>query len=161
MKMALDLSRHLERLMDLAPAGFAVALHIRFTTPTYMFQTYPPAWIEEYTRSGFLMTDPSLTWNFSNQGAIAWSELESLDQAGVLARAAAHGLRHGQAVSHLHGGTRSVAGFARGDRPFVPDEVEELKERMSALHEETASGTPLPRDVEVEIRRLGIDVTYQ
>jgi LuxR family transcriptional regulator len=147
--------------MVVAPAGFAIALHVRFTTPTYMFQTYPAAWIEEYTRSGFLMADPSLQWNFSNEGAMPWADLEAQDHAGLFARAAEHGLRHGMAVSLLSGGTRSMAGFARSDRPFEPAEVEELQARMAALHEATASGAALPRQVETEVQKLGIDFTHR
>jgi LuxR family transcriptional regulator len=160
MKPQLELSRHLERLKVLAPAGFAIALHVRFTTPGLMFQTYPAAWIEEYTRSGFLMRDPSVRWNFTNEGAMPWSELEAEDEAGVFAKAAEYGLRHGIAISILRGASRSIAGYARADRPFHPPEVEELRAEMEALHEMTAEGRPLPRGIEGAMQQLGIDFTH-
>lgn len=39
----------LESVEDLAPAGFAIAFHIRLTSPDFLFQTYPKNWIDTYS----------------------------------------------------------------------------------------------------------------
>ena len=41
-----------------SPAGFAVALHFDFTTPTFLFQTYPKRWMDYYSAGGLVMHDP-------------------------------------------------------------------------------------------------------
>jgi len=41
MTRTLSVAALLHELDHRSPAGCAIALHIRFTTPTYLFQTYP------------------------------------------------------------------------------------------------------------------------
>lgn len=137
--MTLDtaLSPHLKLLEEVASAGFAIALHVRYTTPTHLFQTYPAAWTQEYARDGLVMQDPAVAWAFEQQGHIAWCDLTSRDEAGVLRRAAAHGLRHGLSVSLLRDGSRSLGGFARADRPFTAAEVAAIEAALEALHDGT------------------------
>ncbi len=78
--------RTVERLTALAPSGYAIALHVRFTTPTFLFQTYPREWIEVYTQRGYVMSDPTVMWGFSNTGRVRWSDLADQDSAGMLAQ---------------------------------------------------------------------------
>lgn len=151
---------HVERLMETAPAGFALGLHVRYTTPTYMFQTYPRAWLEEYSREGFLMRDPTVAWAFENEGRITWAELSAQDEAGVLERAAAQGLLHGLTVSMVGGGSRSIGGFARPDRPFTAAEVAQIESSVTQLHDATASAQPLPEEVRENLRRLSVAFTH-
>ncbi len=35
-----------------SPAGFALGLHIEYTTPRFMFQTYPKKWLEPTRLAG-------------------------------------------------------------------------------------------------------------
>lgn len=151
---------HIEHLMEIAPAGFALGLHVRYTTPTYMFQTYPKAWLEEYSREGFLMQDPTVAWAFENAGHIDWAELSARDEGGVIVRAAAHGLRHGITVSVVRGGSRSIGGFARPDRPFTADEAGRIEAYMTQLHDITDSIQALPDEVRDELRRLSVAFTH-
>ena len=151
---------HIEWLMETAPAGFALGLHVRYTTPTYMFQTYPKAWLEEYSREGFLMQDPMVAWAFSNEGHITWAELSAEDHAGVFRRAAAQGLRHGIAMSLVRDGSRSIGGFARPDRAFTVEETESIGSAMSQLHDATASVQSLPEEVRDDLRRLSVAFTH-
>ncbi len=60
-------------LHEESPAGFAIALHIRFSSPTFLFQSYPAAWSEEYTNKGLLMQDPTVAWGLTQTGAVRWS----------------------------------------------------------------------------------------
>ena len=149
------------QIQALAPAGFAIAVHLRFTSANYMFQTYPTAWLDEYSRSGFLMRDPTIHWGSSHQGTIAWSELAAEDEAGLFVRAAEHGLRHGITVSLLRGGSRSIGGLARADRPFTAEEHRACEARMADLHDATASGEPLPPQMAAEFGRMGVDFTQR
>lgn len=123
--------------------GFAVGLHVKFTSPTYLIQTYPVAWNEHYSKNGLVMGDPTVAWGFSNSGSVKWSALAENDPAGVLAAASEFGLRFGATVSVLENGSRSIAGFAREDREFSDDELPELERLTVALHAATAEGVEL------------------
>ncbi len=160
MKPNVDISAVLSKLMEIAPAGFAVALHIRFTSPAFMFQTYPKGWIEEYSRDGLVAHDPTVAWAFSNEGHVAWADLVPQDRAGMLQRAASHGLRHGLAVSIARPGDRSLGGFARADRDFTPDEVARIEAAVAELHDSTDPAQPIPADVRESLHRLSVMVTH-
>lgn len=150
-----------EALMALAPAGFAVALHVRYQAATYLFQTYPEAWREEYSRDGLVLRDPIVAWVLAGHvGATTWAALDDGDPDGVLACAARHGLAHGVAIVVVEGGSRSFAAFARSDRPFAPDEVVELEKGLRRLHDLTAAGTPLPAAERERLRLLSVAFTH-
>jgi len=160
MKADADITKTLADLMEVATAGFATGLHIQFTTPTFMFQTYPRGWAEEYSREGMVARDPTVAWAFGNTGRIAWRDLMPVDEGGVLRRAGEHGLTHGLAVSLFRGGTRSIGGFARSDRFFTPEEEELIEARMTTLHDATASVRSLPEEVRESLRRLSVAFTH-
>lgn len=155
-----DLLTTLTDLMEVAPAGFAVGLHIRFTTPTFMFQTYPKSWVEEYSRDALLTKDPTVAWAFANTGRVGWADLAGSDTDGVFPRAAAHGLRHGLMVSLLRDGSRSLGGFARADRAFTPAEEERLEACLGRLHAATALTRTLPDDLRDALHRLSVAFTH-
>ncbi len=161
MSEPVDIPQQLAALMDLAPAGFAIALHVRFTSPLYLFQTYPDDWLAEYSRDGLVMRDPTVAWGFAHVGTTDWAALGGpAEPDGVMARAAAHGLRHGITVSLLRDGSRSLASFARSDRPFDAEEVAAIEEAAVALHDATASAQPLSADSREAIRRLSVAFTH-
>lgn len=155
-----DLLTTLGDLIEVSPAGFAVGLHIRFTTPTFMFQTYPREWVEEYSRKGLLARDPTVAWAFANTGRITWADLEPSDTDRVFPQAAEHGLRHGLMVSLLREGSRSLGGFARSDRPFQEDEAERIESLLCRLHTATASARTLPEDLREALHRLSVAFTH-
>lgn len=154
-----DIPKKLAVLAGIATAGYAVALHIRYQTPTYLFQTYPSDWREEYGREGLLLRDPTVAWAFANSGARSWSESAREDTEGVMARAAAHGLRHGVTISLRPGGSLSIGNFGRADRDFTAGEVEAMDRIMTELHEATASAGPLPAETREGLRRLSVAFT--
>ena len=69
----------LKRLRSRSPAGFAIALHIEFTTPRYLLQSYAKDWLDLYSSRSMVMQDPTVHWAFANTGSIRWSALNSLD----------------------------------------------------------------------------------
>lgn len=150
----------LERLRHVAPAGFAVALHIRFTSARYMFQTYPDAWVQEYGRDGLVTSDPSVAWALMHTGSVLWEDLSHVDQDGVFQRAAAHGIRYGLTASVLWEGSRSIGGFARSDRCFTSDEATQLAAALGVLHEATKSGQTLSEEAQHRLHRLAITSTH-
>ena len=126
--------RQIGALLELAPAGFAIALHVRFTRPAILVQAYPQAWTEIYSARGYVMQDPTVAWGFENTGSIRWTDLADRDEGGVLAAAATHGMRFG--LTHVidEGESRTLASFARSDREFAPDEVTRIEALVDGIH---------------------------
>ncbi len=127
---------------DRSPAGFAIALHIRFTAPRYLFQAYPGRWLDHYSASGFVLNDPTVAWGMSNTGHIRWEELERIDTLGVLEQAKDFGLMNGVSFATVSAGSRSIASFSRADREYDETEVAELEALFLDLHRLTAEFDP-------------------
>ena len=89
-KLSMDVETH--QLSMLAPAGYSIGLHIRFTAPLFMFQTYDPAWLDHYTENGYVLRDPMVAWGFSTTGTIRWSDPSLPDPFGLFKKAASYGL---------------------------------------------------------------------
>lgn len=66
----LKFDKLLLELGGLAPKGYFVGLHIRFTSPLLTFQTYDQAWTDHYTDHGYVLRDPMTAWGFSTTGSI-------------------------------------------------------------------------------------------
>lgn len=122
-----------------SPSGFAIALHISFSAPRYMFQTYAQRWLDRYNAGGLLLRDPVVQWGMQNLGRMRWSELEKLDTAHVFDEARDFGLMNGAAISIYGSGTRSIGGFARADREYEDGELAEMEALLTELHQETAT----------------------
>ncbi|MCC6304739.1 MAG: autoinducer binding domain-containing protein [Rhodobacteraceae bacterium] len=133
----------LARLSDLAPAGYALGLHIRFASAHIMVQTYDPRWIEIYTERGYLLCDPLVSWGFGTTGTARWSELNYPDPHDIFGQAAGFGLKYGVAVSIGPLSSRSIGGFARSDREFTEQEMEKIHETVEILHRESTPPSSL------------------
>jgi len=153
-----QISDLLTRLHSENPAGFAIALHVRFTSPRYLFQSYDKEWLDTYSRDGLVLNDPVVRWGFANEGTIRWSELD--DPSGVMIRAADHGLRHGAVIAFVRAGTRSMAGFARSDREHSDAEIAELKRILERLHDLTGKVETLSPAVHVTLKQMSIYLTH-
>ena len=154
------ISELIERLHAASPAGFAVGLHVTFTTPRYMFQSYEKTWLDTYSRLGLVLRDPVVRWGFSNTGAIRWSGLVDQDEAGVLERAAEHGLRYGAVIAIVRNGSRSMGGFARGDREPTDEEVADLTDDLTELHDLTQKVEHLAPSVHETLKQMSIYLTH-
>lgn len=155
-----SLADRLSELKAVAPAGFAIALHVDFTTPLYLFQTYPEAWRTLYSAEGLHIQDPTVHWGIANSGLVRWSELAAQDGAGVLARAAEHGLLHGVTVAIQDGDRPSLASYSRSDRDFTEDEAASLLSETQALHELTRDSGILGEEIARELRHMSILFTH-
>ena len=89
----------LGKLKEAAPAGYALAMHVRFTAPTFLFQTYDRKWLDYYSQNGLVMSDPTVHWGFENRGFVLWSDLVASDTAKVMEQAATYGLNYGVTCS--------------------------------------------------------------
>jgi LuxR family transcriptional regulator, quorum-sensing system regulator SdiA len=150
----------LAQLKALAPAGYAIALHVRFTTPSFLFQTYPRTWIDYYSKMGLVMQDPTVRWGFENTGTKRWSTMTGDDPAGVIAAAAEHGMAHGFTLAIDDSGSRSIASFARSDADFSDDDIAMISELARQLHLATANADTLLPETRDKLRNLSIMFTH-
>ncbi len=150
----------LEALDSLCPEGYAIALHIKFTTPTYLFQTYKTEWIEYYSQMGWVLQDPTVHWGFQNTGTIHWHELEENDTQGIFKKSAEYGLKYGFVLSIETEGSRSVSSFARGDRNFTDDEISEISGLLEILHDKTSKPEQLSQNEREALTRLSVLQTH-
>lgn len=155
---SLDLG--LSRLGKLAPAGYALGLHIRFASAHIMIQTYDPKWIEVYTRNGYMLCDPMVSWGFGTEGVCRWSDLDYPDPHRILEQAAAHGLTYGVAISHGEVASRTIGGFARSDREFTDQEIEQIHDTVRLLHRESTPPESLTDAQRLALRLIAKGCRY-
>jgi len=117
--------------------GFALAVHIRYTRPTLLYQTYAQDWIDFYSENGLMLSDPIVHWGLRNNGAVAWDATGEDDPAGVLAHAERFGLRNGMTIAVGPPSSRTIAGVTRSDRPFSADEMKRITALVTEIHEIT------------------------
>ena len=132
----------------LAPAGYYVALRVGFILPSNERNTMPQAWIDHYTRRGYLVHDPVIRWVYSNSGVMRWSAIRLPDPRNVMRVAAEYGMRFGAAVSCPpigDNGQRSFGTFARSDREYTDPELSLLKERFFQMHADAMPPANLTR----------------
>ncbi len=153
----------LGRLRDAHPAGFAIALHVKYSAPQYLFQAYDSEWIDTYTRHGMVLRDPTVRWGFANTGAIRWSKLVdpegAPEGAEVLRLAAEHGLRYGFTLAVEEKGSRSIASFARPDREATDDEIARAEAELTELHVLTRDLHQLTPAFHAALKQMSIFLT--
>lgn len=143
-----------------APAGYAVALHIKFTTPTFLFQTYTKDWLDYYSQNGLVMSDPTVLWGFENIGQAKWWDLAAQDHAGVMKKAAEYGLKYGLTCACETGSSRSIGSFAHSDHDFTEKQAAILSAKLDQLHAATADLKTLAPETAEALRMLTINVTH-
>ncbi len=146
-------------LTPLAPAGYALVLHLKFAGPTFLLQTYDQAWRDHYTNNGLVVSDPIIRWGYANRGVTTWAALEADDEVGVLKQAADYGLTHGLACSVGNETEFSFAGFAHQDRPFTDDESKTLCEITQRIHDLTYNLQSLSPQTADAMKSLSIHYT--
>lgn len=152
------LIEQIEKMKELAQTGFALALHINFTTPRLLLQTYDKDWVKYYSENGLVMSDPTVLWGFDNEGTKRWSELVEMDSRGLLELAANHGMRYGVTCAVADGDARSIGSFTRGDDDFNDDNLSTLLEQVEELHKLTADLTTLTPEQTQTLTALGVQV---
>lgn len=125
----------LARIAQIATAGYFVALRNRGTSPLMAFQTYPQAWIDEYTDNAYVLRDPITTWALTVGGTIRWSSPFLPDPFRIFAKAAARGLTYGASIAIGPIGALTICSVARADRELTDDEIAALRAIVTGLHE--------------------------
>ena len=152
--------RAVEQLRAYAPSGFAMAFHIRFTTATFLFQTYPKDWSHVYSQNGYVMQDPTVMWGFTDVGHKRWSELAKDDAAGMIAKAAEHGMRFGFTLAGDRDGSRSIASFTRNDRDFTDAEITEIAQIFDKLQDVTLNLGDLAPETHEALHKMSVEYTH-
>ncbi|HGG65132.1 MAG TPA: LuxR family transcriptional regulator [Rhodobacteraceae bacterium] len=129
--------QELRKLGELAPKGYFVGLHIRFTSALMSFQTYDPAWTDHYTENGYVLRDPMTAWGFCTTGWTRWSNRIIPDPFGIFKEAARFGLTYGATISCGPIRSRTIVSVARADREFEDAEIEEVQAIALRLHDMT------------------------
>lgn len=127
-----DIAKTLEALKHIAPSGFALAMRINFTTPTYLFQTFSSEWSKHYSAKGYMFDDPVVVWGLNSSGVARWSDLTSGDQT-IFHDAATYGLVYGVACATERTSAKSFGGFSRADREFTDSECSETHDLFETL----------------------------
>lgn len=153
-----EISKTLRELGDMAPEGYAVGLHVQYTTTKFLFQTYKKEWLDFYSQNGLVMSDPIVAWCFENTGAVRWSNLT--DTAGLLEKSAAYGMRYGVVYATETGGSRSMAGLARNDREYTDAEIAAISAAIEKLHVETADTAQLSTETVQQLKKMSVMVTH-
>ncbi len=159
MTQRVSIAALLQELDRRSPAGFAIALHIRFTTPAYLFQTYPKRWLDHYSSAGLVVHDPTVGWGLQNVGHIRWADLEGIDDHRVLEDAKDFGLMCGVAIAVMISGSRSIGSFARADRDYSEAETIELEDFLGQLHRATDGLDSLDERDRQALTELSITLT--
>lgn len=160
MSRTTSIAAQLHELDRRSPAGFAIALHIRFTRPALLFQSYARRWLDRYSADGLVVHDPTVRWGLQNTGHVRWSALEAIDDKGVLERAKDFGLMNGAAVAVVSDGSRSIASFARADREYDDAEMAELEARLAELHRATLGLEEMDEAERQALTELSVRLTH-
>jgi LuxR family transcriptional regulator len=155
-----NIASFLADLDEMSPAGFATALHIKYTTPTLLFQTYPTKWVEHYTSKGLVMYDPAVRWGFENTGAIRWRDQLDDDPYGVIQEAKKYGMTHGVTLAVFNQNSRTVAAFSRSDRDFLDIEIDEISQKLDKLHAATFGVNKLSDADMAALKKMAIRLTH-
>jgi LuxR family transcriptional regulator, quorum-sensing system regulator SdiA len=137
MPVRIGLDTELHQIGLMAPAGYSIGLHIRFTSPLMMFQTYDQAWLDHYTERGYVLRDPMVAWGFSSEGCVRWSDPSLMDPFNLFSEAAQFGLLFGATVACGSIKSRTIASFSRSDREFTDEELATLTKKVGHLHDLT------------------------
>jgi LuxR family transcriptional regulator, quorum-sensing system regulator SdiA len=147
--------RSLATISAICDRGFALAVHIRLTRPTLLYQTYADDWTDYYSTKGYMMSDPSVAWGLENTGSVLWSDLADHDPAGVIADAIRFGLTNGWAYSTGPASSRTISGTPKSGSDFTQAERDEIIRQIEAIHAATEGFESFPPEIQQALRALG------
>lgn len=147
-------SQLLSQLARKCDSGFAVAVHIRYTRPSILYQTYAQKWIDHYSENGFMLTDPVVRWGLTQTGWVAWDDLRDQDTAGVLAAAKKFGLNHGWTYAVGDAQSRTISGHTRSKTEFSDQDRTEIMGIIDEIHALTEGFDQLAPSVQDAYRNL-------
>ncbi|MAQ83491.1 MAG: transcriptional regulator [Maritimibacter sp.] len=151
----------LHELDELCPLGFAIALHIKYNAPTFLFQTFPEKWTDAYARNGLVIKDPAVHWAFENTGFVRWRDLRQVDKSGVMEMSRDFGLNYGFTASIHNDHSRTLGGFARADRDYLDVEIHDICDKLQQLDVVTAGIQVLSKTDTDALQSMSIRMTHR
>lgn len=148
------IAAHLGKLKTVCDRGFALAIHIRYTRPTLLYQTYAQDWADHYSEKGYMLSDPVVGWGLTNTGWVEWASLTAHDPVGVIADAVAHGLTNGWTYATGPSSSRTIAGLPRSGAPFSVAERADMARMVDDIHDLTEGFETFPHDLQDRLRGL-------
>ncbi len=148
------IAQYLGRFGTLCDRGFALAIHIRYTRPTLLYQTYQRDWADHYSEKGYMLVDPVVHWGLTNTGWVEWASLTGQDPEGVIAAAVAHGLSNGWTYSTGPAASRTIAGLPKSGAPFSTSERDEMARMVDHIHDLTEGLEQFPLGLQGKLRAL-------
>jgi len=142
-----------EELNEVAPAGYAAGLKLRFSGPALVRSTYPAEWTKQYEESLMAFWDPVVVWTLANTGHKRWSALNVPDPLKVMTLAREHGLNYGVVLSLGKLSKRSLLGIARSDREFTDEEINQALRIFTRIHKVVTESKTLTEN-QLEALRL-------
>ncbi len=149
-----EIAQLLGRLRTYCDRGFALAIHIRYTRPTLLYQTYAQDWADHYSENGYMLSDPVVGWGLGNTGWVEWATLTDQDPQGVISDAVAHGLTNGWTYATGPAASRTIAGLTRSGAAFSPEDRADIAAIVDHLHDLTERFDTFPADLKDRLRRL-------
>jgi LuxR family transcriptional regulator len=143
----------LGRLHTICDCGFALAVHIRYTRPTLLYQTYAQDWADHYSEKGYMLSDPTVHWGLANVGSMDWDNLVAQDSEGVIAAARSYGLINGWTYAVGPATSRSLASMTR-TTPFTDPLRDEVRGVIDEIHDLTEGFDHFPPKLQAALRAL-------
>ena len=148
-----EVAQLLGRLGALCDTGFAVAVHIRYTRPTLLYQTYAREWTDQYSEKGYMLSDPTVHWGLANVGSMDWDKLAAQDPEGIIKAAHEFGLINGWTYSTGPVTSRSLGSMTRSV-PFTDNQHSELCAIIDEIHALTEGFETFPAAEQEALRNL-------
>ena len=155
-RKALAIAQNLGELRSLCDTGFALAVHIRYTRPTLLYQTYAREWTDRYNEKGYMLADPTVHWGLANTGAMDWAMLENQDPEGVIAAAKGFGLTNGWTYATGPATSRSL-GSMTCSRSFTAEERARICSIIDFIHTETEGFDSLSAAQQETLRNVALN----
>ena len=162
-----DIEKLESHLRGVVPAGYMLALNIRYLTPEFLQSTYPSDWVTIYTDRRYVLFDPVVVWARFSVGTTRWSEIPTGYSRGaglhILDHASKFGLNYGGVVSS-RGPSGShclcVLSGARADRELRLSELQSMAAILDEIVEAVGEHAGLA-EVELEaLRDLAAGLTH-
>ena len=147
-------AQYLGRIRKFCDRGFALAIHIRYTRPTLLYQTYSQDWADHYSVKGYMLSDPTVLWGLEHTGHLRWSDLIDKDAAGVFQDALTFGLTNGFTYATGPASSRTISSGAKSGDDFSDAETDEFCRLVDLIHAETEGFDQFPAADQDALRKL-------
>ncbi len=143
----------LGKLNAICDSGYALAVHIRYTRPALLFQTYSREWSDYYSEKGLMLSDPTVHWGLANVGSMDWDKFATQDPEGIITAARNHGLHNGWTYSVGSATSRSLASMTRTSG-FTEEQKDLIRATIDEIHSQTEGFEQFPAKVQDGLRAL-------